>query len=67
MKNIAHPFSAQRDRVLYVRNSVIYQLTGYRVLLLQSFQREYANLVREKVTDRHLLIQSGNVIKNLVT
>ena len=53
---------AQRDGVLYVRNSVVYQLTGYEALLLQGFSQEYANKVKEKVTDRHLLMQAGNAM-----
>lgn len=53
---------AQRDGVLYVRNSVVYQLTGYEALLLQGFSQKYANRVKEKVTDRHLLMQAGNAM-----
>lgn len=53
---------AQRDGVLYVRNSSIYQLTGFEALLLQGFPQEYAEKVKDKVTDRHLLMQSGNAM-----
>lgn len=61
---------AQRDGVLYVKNHTIYQLTGYEALLLQGFPREYANRVKNEVSDRHLLMQAGNamtvnVIKNI--
>lgn len=53
---------AQRDGVLYVRNGTIYQLTGYEALLLQGFPKEYAERVKHKVTDRHLLMQAGNAM-----
>lgn len=53
---------AQRDGVLYVRNHTIYQLTGYEALLLQGFPKEYADRVKDKVTDRHLLMQAGNAM-----
>ncbi len=61
---------AQRDGILYVRNSKLYQLTGYEALLLQGFPKEYADKVKKEVTDRHLLMQAGNamtvtVIKSL--
>jgi len=53
---------AQRDGVLYVRDHVIYQLTGYEALLLQGFPKEYADKVKDKVSDRHLLMQAGNAM-----
>lgn len=53
---------AQRDGVLYVRNGIIYQLTGYEALLLQGFPKENADRVKNKVTDRHLLMQAGNAM-----
>lgn len=53
---------AQRDGILYVRNGDIYQLTGYEALLLQGFPKEYADKVKNKVTDRHLLMQAGNAM-----
>lgn len=61
---------AQRDGILYVKNKNIYQLTGYEALLLQGFPKFYAKKVKNKVTDRHLLMQTGNamtvtVIKDL--
>ena len=49
---------AQRDGVLYV----IYQLTGYETLLLQGFPKEYADRVKDEVSDRHLLMQAGNAM-----
>lgn len=53
---------AQRDGILYVRNSKLYHLTGYEALLLQGFPKKYADRVKNKVTDRHLLMQSGNAM-----
>lgn len=53
---------AQRDGVLYVKNGSIYQLTGYEALLLQGFPKEYADKVKNEVTDRHLLMQAGNAM-----
>ena len=53
---------AQRDGILYVKNGVIYRLTGYEALLLQGFPKEYADKVKNKVSDRHLLMQAGNAM-----
>lgn len=53
---------AQRDGILYVRSGEIYQLTGYEALLLQGFPKEYADKVKNTVTDRHLLMQAGNAM-----
>ncbi len=53
---------AQRDGVLYVRDGKIYQLTGYEALLLQGFPKEYADKVKNIVSDRHLLMQAGNAM-----
>lgn len=53
---------AQRDGVLYVKNHTIYQLTGYEALLLQGFPKEYADRVKNEVSDRHLLMQAGNAM-----
>ena len=53
---------AQRDGVLYVRDHIIYQLTGYEALLLQGFPKEYADRVKDEVSDRHLLMQAGNAM-----
>lgn len=53
---------AQRDGVLYVRDGRIYQLTGFEALLLQGFPAEYAEKVKDAVTDRHLLMQAGNAM-----
>ena len=53
---------AQRDGVLYVKNHTIYQLTGYETLLLQGFPKEYADRVKDEVSDRHLLMQAGNAM-----
>lgn len=53
---------AQRDGILYVKNHLIYQLTGYEALLLQGFPKEYADKVKNEVSDRHLLMQAGNAM-----
>lgn len=53
---------SQRDGILYVRNGEIYQLTGYEALLLQGFPKEYADKVKDTVSDRHLLMQAGNAM-----
>ena len=53
---------AQRDGIYYVLNNKIYQLTGYEALLLQGFPKKYADKVKDKVTDRHLLMQAGNAM-----
>ena len=53
---------SQRDGILYVREGKIYQLTGYEALLLQGFPKRHANKVKNKVTDRHLLMQAGNAM-----
>lgn len=59
---------SQRDGVLYVRNGEIFQLTGYEALLLQGFPKEYADKVKETVSDRHLLMQAGNAMTvNIIT
>ena len=53
---------AQRDGLLYVKNHTLYQLTGYEALLLQGFPKEYADRVKNEVSDRHLLMQAGNAM-----
>lgn len=59
---------SQRDGVLYVKNHTIYQLTGYEALLLQGFPKEYADRVKNEVSDRHLLMQAGNAMTvNVIT
>lgn len=53
---------AHRDGILYVKNGIIHQLTGYEALLLQGFPKEYADRVKNEVSDRHLLMQAGNAM-----
>ncbi|MBS4930364.1 MAG: DNA (cytosine-5-)-methyltransferase [Clostridiales bacterium] len=53
---------AQRDGVIYVKKHTIYQLTGYEALLLQGFPKEYADKVKNEVSNRHLLMQAGNAM-----
>ena len=59
---------AQRDGIYYVFNNTIYQLTGCEALILQGFPQEYVDRVRDKVSDRHLLMQAGNAMTvNVIT
>lgn len=59
---------SQRDGILYVRDGEINQVTGYEALLLQGFPKEYADKVKETVSDRHLLMQAGNAMTvNVIT
>ena len=37
-------------------------MTGYEALLLQGFPKEYADRVKSEVSNRHLLLQSGNAM-----
>lgn len=53
---------SQRDGIFYVRDKVIRNLTGYEALLLQGFPKEYADKVKNEVSNRHLLLQSGNAM-----
>lgn len=53
---------AQRDGILYVKNHTLYTLTGYEALLLQGFPKEYADKVKNVVSNRHLLMQAGNAM-----
>lgn len=53
---------SQRDGIFYVRDGIIRDLTGYEALLLQGFPKEYADKVKSVVTNRHLLLQSGNAM-----
>lgn len=53
---------AQRDGIYYVFDNKIYQLTGYEALILQGFPEEYADRVKNEISDRHLLMQAGNAM-----
>lgn len=53
---------SQRDGIYYIRDHKIRALTGYEALLLQGFPKEYADRVKNTVTDRHLLMQAGNAM-----
>lgn len=53
---------AQRDGIYYIREHKLRSLTGYEALLLQGFPIEYASKVRDKVSNRHLLMQAGNAM-----
>lgn len=53
---------SQRDGILYVKNHKLCALTGYEALLLQGFPINYADKVKDIVSDRHLLMQAGNAM-----
>lgn len=53
---------AQRDGIYYIRNGKLRSLTGYEALLFQGFPIEYANKVKNLVSNRHLLMQAGNAM-----
>lgn len=53
---------SQRDGIYYIRDHKIRTLTGYEALLLQGFPKEYADKVKNTVTDRHLLMQAENAV-----
>lgn len=53
---------SQRDGILYIYRNQICTLTGYEALLLQGFPKEYADKVKNVVSDRHLLMQAGNAM-----
>lgn len=53
---------SQRDGILYVYNHRLMVLSGYEALLLQGFPIEYADKVKNVVSDRHLLMQAGNAM-----
>ena len=53
---------AQRDGIYYVKNHELRYLSGYEALLLQGFPKCYADRVKNKVTNRHLLMQAGNAM-----
>ena len=53
---------AQRDGIYYTKNSKLHSLSGYEALLLQGFPKEYADKVKNKVDNRHLLMQAGNAM-----
>ena len=53
---------AQRDGIYYVKEHELRYLSGYEALLLQGFPKIYADKVKYKVTNRHLLMQAGNAM-----
>ncbi len=53
---------SHRDGIFYIKNHSIRELTGYEALLLQGFPKEYADKVKDVVTNRHLLMQAGNAM-----
>ncbi len=53
---------AHRDGIYYVKNRKIYYLTGWEALLFQGFNLEHISRVKNKVSNRHLLMQAGNAM-----
>lgn len=53
---------AQRDGIYYVHNHKLYQLSGIEALLFQGFSKDKVALVKDVVSDRHLLMQAGNAM-----
>jgi DNA (cytosine-5)-methyltransferase 1 len=53
---------SQRDGLYYIKNKKIYEVSGYEALLLQGFNHDRASSVKEKVSNRHLLMQAGNAM-----
>jgi len=51
-----------RKGILYVRDGKLRSLTGYESLLLQGFDREYAEKIRDRVSESTLLAQTGNAM-----
>ena len=59
---------SHRDGIYYIRDAKIRELTGYEALLLQGFPKEYADKVKNEVTNRRLLMQAGNAMTvNMIT
>lgn len=53
---------SQRDGIYYVHHHQLYQLTGTEALLFQGFPYEKIKDLKNKVSDRHLLMQAGNAM-----
>lgn len=53
---------AHRDGIYYIKDNKLKSLTGFEALLFQGFPIEYALKVRDKVSNRHLLMQAGNAM-----
>ncbi|MBE6841286.1 MAG: DNA (cytosine-5-)-methyltransferase [Ruminococcus sp.] len=61
-RNKVPTLRAQRDGIYYIKNSELRYLSGYEALLLQGFPKYYADKVKTKVSNRHLLMQAGNAM-----
>lgn len=51
-----------RQGILYVRNGKLHNLTGFEALLLQGFPLDYANKVKDLISNSYLLAQAGNAM-----
>lgn len=61
-RNKVPTLRAQRDGIFYVRDHKLHYLSGYEALMLQGFPKEYADRVKNVVSNRHLLMQAGNAM-----
>lgn len=61
-RNKVPTLRAQRDGIYYIKDKKLRYLTGYEALLLQGFPKEYADKVKNHVSNRHLLMQAGNAM-----
>ena len=55
-----------RHGILYVKNGKFRKLSGYESMLLQGFPLEYADIVKEKISNGKLLQQTGNAMTTTV-
>jgi len=55
-----------RHGILYVKNGRFRKLSGYESMLLQGFPHEYADIVKEKISNGKLLQQTGNAMTTTV-
>lgn len=55
-----------RHGILYVKNGKFRKLSGYESLLLQNFPIEYANKIKDVISDSDLLKQAGNAMTTTV-
>jgi len=51
-----------RQGILYVKNGTLRKFSGFEALLLQGFSVDYANKVKDKISNTQLLSLSGNAM-----
>lgn len=59
-KNRVPTLRKGRHGILYVRNGMLRNLSGYEALLLQGYPKEYALKVKKTISNNRLLEQAGN-------